>query len=377
MAVVVLLAVAGPTFLMARGATGVISLPERLSTKRGFEILSRDFSAGWAAPVQVVIDGPLLNPSVIAALSRFRSELAADGRFRPVGLQTAPTGTLAVLTLIQNEPPTSEKALANVRELRARLVPAAFGGSVARAYVGGTTAGWFDGLHMIYVFQPIVIALVLALSFILLLVAFRSVVVAGSCILMNLLSVGASYGVLVLVFQYGLGHELLGFTKVDRIEAWVPLLMFCVLFGLSMDYQVFLLSRIRERYDQIGDTREAVAFGIQSTAGIITGAALIMVAVFAGLASGELVMFQQIGFGLAVAVLLDATLVRTVVAPAIITIIGDRYWWLPRWLDWLPRVIGGRPAAGGLQTPAEAQSGGDPHVGPEERQAAGNSVTGD
>ena len=148
----------------------------------------------------------------------------------------------------------------------------------------------------------------------------------------------------MLVFQYGLGHDLLGFTKVDRVEAWVPLLMFCVLFGLSMDYQVFLLSRIRERYDQMGDTREAVAFGIQSTAGIITGAALIMVAVFAGLASGELVMFQQLGFGLAVAVLLDATLVRIVVAPAIIAIIGDRYWWLPRWLEWLPTVLGGSPA---------------------------------
>jgi RND superfamily putative drug exporter len=150
--------------------------------------------------------------------------------------------------------------------------------------------------------------------------------------------VGAAYGALVLAFQFGLGADVLGFRPVDRIEAWVPLLMFCVLFGLSMDYQVFLLSRIRERYDGRGDTAEAVAFGIRTTAGIITGAALIMVVVFAGLASGELVMFQQIGFGLAVAVLLDATIVRIVIAPATIALIGDRYWWLPRWLEWLPKV---------------------------------------
>jgi RND superfamily putative drug exporter len=123
--------------------------------------------------------------------------------------------------------------------------------------------------------------------------------------------------------------------------------MFCVLFGLSMDYQVFLLSRVRERFDLVGDTREAVGFGIQSTAGIITGAALIMVAVFVGLASGQLVMFQQIGFGLAVAVFLDATVVRTVVAPATIALIGDRYWWLPRWLSWLPRVNMGERDMGG------------------------------
>ena len=346
LAVVLLLALAAPAFSMRTGASGLAYLPDRLSSKRGFDMLSQQFSAGWTAPAQVVIDGPLLNPSVVAALGRFRSELISDGRFRTVGLQVAPSGTLAVLTLIQDEAPTSEQALANVRDLRARLIPAAFGGTAARALVGGATAGWVDGLHMIAVYQPVVIGLVLALSFVLLLVAFHSVVVAASCIVMNLLSVGASYGAMVLVFQHGLGHALFGFTRVDTIEAWIPLLMFCILFGLSMDYQVFLLSRIRERYDHSGDTREAVSFGVQSTAGLITGAALIMVAVFAGLASGELVMFQQLGLGLAVAVLLDATLVRTVVAPAIIAIIGRSYWWLPRRLAWLPAILPAEPATG-------------------------------
>jgi RND superfamily putative drug exporter len=187
-------------------------------------------------------------------------------------------------------------------------------------------------------YMPIVIGTVLLLSFILLLLAFRSVVVSATAIVMNLLSVGASYGVLTLVFQWGWGADLMGFTQVDQIESWVPLLMFCVLFGLSMDYQVFLLSRIRERWTETHDSREAVVFGVQSTAGIITGAALIMAAVFIGMGSGELVVLQELGFGLALAVLLDAFAVRAIIAPAMIALIGDRYWWLPRWLEWLPRI---------------------------------------
>jgi RND superfamily putative drug exporter len=336
--VALLLAVATPAFFMVRGATGVTGLPDTLSAKRGFDLLSQEFSAGWTAPVQVVVDGPLLNPGVLAGLQRLRADLEKDGRFTAVSFQAAPSGTAAVLTLIQNEAPTSQAALQNVRDLRRQIIPSAMRTAPATALVGGTTAGFVDGLHMIDIFQPVVIALVLFLSFCLLLVAFRSLLVALTCIAMNLLSVGASYGALVLVFQLGLGHEVLGFRAVDKIEAWVPLLMFCVLFGLSMDYQVFLLSRIRERHDGHGETREAVSFGIRTTAGIITGAALIMVAVFVGLASGELVMFQQIGFGLAVAVLLDASIVRIVIAPATIALIGERYWWLPRWLEWLPRV---------------------------------------
>jgi RND superfamily putative drug exporter len=155
---------------------------------------------------------------------------------------------------------------------------------------------------------------------------------------MNLLSVGASYGLLTLVFQHGIGAGLFGFQQTPRITTWVPLLLFCVLFGLSMDYQVFLLSRVREHYDRTGDTREAVVFGISSTAGIITGAALIMVAVFGGMASGQLVMFQQIGFGLGVAIALDATVVRILVMPSTMAVLGRWNWYLPRWLAWLPGV---------------------------------------
>jgi RND superfamily putative drug exporter len=186
-------------------------------------------------------------------------------------------------------------------------------------------------------FTPIVFAFVLGLSFILLTVAFRSIVVPVTSIIMNLLSVGAAYGLVVLVFQKGVGARLLGFREVDAIESWLPLFLFSILFGLSMDYHVFLVSRIRERFDQTGDNDEAVAFGLRYTGRLITGAALIMVAVFGGFALGDLVMMQQFGFGLAVAVFVDATIVRSVLVPSTMKLLGNKNWYLPRWLEWLPR----------------------------------------
>jgi putative drug exporter of the RND superfamily len=186
----------------------------------------------------------------------------------------------------------------------------------------------------------------LGLSFLLLLVVFRSVVLPLLGVALNLLSVGAAYGLLVLVFQHGIGAGLFGFQQVDTIQAWLPLFLFSVLFGLSMDYQVFLLSRIQERHSRTGDTRDAVAFGLRTTGGIITGAAVIMVAVFAGFAAGRLVELQQTGFGLAVAVLIDATLVRSVLVPAAMRLLGKWNWYLPRWLGWLPQlpIEGAAPA---------------------------------
>jgi RND superfamily putative drug exporter len=160
----------------------------------------------------------------------------------------------------------------------------------------------------------------------------------------------------VLVFQKGYGDDLLGFQRTPTIEAWVPIFLFCVLFGLSMDYHVFLLSRIREHYDQTHRNRESVAVGLQSTARIITGAALIMVAVFSGFAMGRLVMLQQVGFGLAVAVLIDATIIRTIIVPAAMSLLGDRNWYLPRWLHWLPDLrVEGRPVENGNGKPSQPQ----------------------
>src|SRR5262249_35048137 len=191
---------------------------------------------------------------------------------------------------------------------------------------------------------PNVFIFVLGLSFILLTLVFRSIVVAATAILLNLLSVGAAYGLVVLVFQHGVASSLLGFQRVDTIEAWVPLFLFAVLFGLSMDYQVFLLSRIKERYDQTESTDDAVEHGVASTARLITGAALIIVAVFLGFAMGDLVMFQQMGFGVAVALLIDATIIRSVLLPAVMHLLGRWNWYLPRWLNWLPRLQVDAPA---------------------------------
>ena len=204
--------------------------------------------------------------------------------------------------------------------------------------MGGDTAETIDESDTMRRWLPIVLAFVLTLSFVLLTIAFRSLVVAAKAIVVNLLSVGAAYGLLVLVFQHGIGNELFGFPQVDTIEAWVPLFLFAVLFGLSMDYHVFLLSRIRERYRQTADNRDAIAHGVASTGRIITGAALIIIAVFSGFARGDLVMFQQMGFGVAIALLLDATIVRLVLVPAAMQLLGDRNWYLPTWLRWLPDI---------------------------------------
>src|SRR5206468_2033892 len=189
------------------------------------------------------------------------------------------------------------------------------------------------------------------LTLIVLTVVFRSVVIAAKAVLLNLLSVGAAYGLLVLVFQHGFASGLFGFTRADTIEAWVPLFLFSVLFGLSMDYQVFLLTRIRERYVASGDTRDSVAHGVASTARLITGAALIIVAVFLGFAMGDLIMFQQMGFGVAVALLIDATIIRSILVPAAMTLLGRWNWYLPQRLGWLPEV---HVEGGRAQTPARA-----------------------
>lgn len=179
---------------------------------------------------------------------------------------------------------------------------------------------------------------VLGISFLLLTVAFRSLVIAAVSILLNLLSIGAAYGLLTLVFIHGIGAGFFGFQQVTAIDAWVPLFLFSVLFALSMDYQVFLMSRIKERYDESGSTSDAVASGVASTARIITGAALIIVIVFSGFARGQLVMFQQMGFGVAVALILDATLIRLVILPSVLSLLDRRSWYLPSWLAWLPHI---------------------------------------
>ena len=185
---------------------------------------------------------------------------------------------------------------------------------------------------------PAVLVIVLGASFVLLLLAFRSVVIPLMGIVLNLLSTAAAFGLLVAVFQHGWGAGLLGLPQVAGIAPWIPLFLFAVLFGLSMDYHVFLLSRMKESYDVTGDTRSAVVAGLSRTGSLITGAALIMVAVFAGFALGDLAEFCQMGFGLGAAVIIDATLVRTILVPSVMALLDERAWYLPSWLSWLPNV---------------------------------------
>jgi RND superfamily putative drug exporter len=272
------------------------------------------------------------------AIGRLESSLEADGRYGPATLRVSETGDVGVLSVALAGDPEGEPAKEAVNDLRDRFIPAAFSGVEAEVVVTGTTAEAVDAGEIASRWMPIVIALVLGLSFVLLTITFRSLVVPLKAIVLNLLSVGAAYGLMVLVFQKGYGADLLGFQKVETVESWVPLFLFSVLFGLSMDYHVFLLTRIRERFGVTGDNTEAVAYGVGSTARLITGAALIMVAVFTGFAIGDLVMFQQMGFGLAVALILDATIVRSVLVPASMKLLGERNWYLPSWLQWLPHL---------------------------------------
>jgi uncharacterized membrane protein YdfJ with MMPL/SSD domain len=336
--VALLVALAVPYAWVQAGSSGVSTLPDSFASKRAFELLDSEFGARDNTDVDVVIAGEVRSARVRSAAARFQRALARDDRFGTPQITVAPRGDAAILDVPIAGDPVGPRAIDAVRDLRGHYIPDAFADSGANVLVAGEPAGELDFYELAARYQPIVFALVLGLSFLLLVVAFRSLIAAAMSIGANLLSVGAAYGLLVLVFQEGVGADLLGFTQYESIEAWLPLFLFCVLFGLSMDYNVFLVSRIRERWHETGDTAEAVAFGVRSTGRIITGAALIMVAVFAGFATGDLVMFQQMGFGLGVAVLLDATVVRCVLVPAAMKLLGPWNWWLPRRLAWLPDV---------------------------------------
>ncbi len=335
---VLLLALASPVLGLKVGSAGSSSLPPGTVAKEGLAALERDFSRGATDPVNVVVDGPPTSARTRAGLARLRTALDRDRDFavRAAIVQSGPR--LSVTSVPLTIEPTTERASAAIDRLRDDYVPRAFGASSGRVFVGGRPAEARDSYAVDGGWLLIVIPFVLALSLLLLTLAFRSIVIPLTAIVVNLLSVGAAYGILVLVFQEGVGVDLLGFTKVERIESWVPIFLFSVLFGLSMDYQVFLLSRIRERWSTTGDTSGAIVHGVASTARLITGAAAIIIVVFAGFATGQLVGFQEMGFGIALALALDATLVRLLLIPAAMRLLGERNWYLPRWLGWLPRL---------------------------------------
>ena len=332
-----LLAVTVAAFTMNLGSSGLASLPEDNSTRHAFEVINTEFNDGLIT-ADIVIDAPdVTTPAVQAGIESLEADLASDSFYGDLKVVIAPENDLAVIYAVMQGDYASEEAEEALARLRDQYIPAAFDG-VADVYVAGNTATTVDNVNLISKWLPIVFALVLGSSFLFLMIVFRSIVVPIKAVVMNLLSVGAAYGLLVLVFQEGIGADLLGFQQTPTIEFWLPLFLFSILFGLSMDYHVFLLSRIKEHYDLTGDNRASVAFGLRSTAGIITGAALIMVGVFGGFAIGDMSMFQQMGFGLAAAVIIDATLVRSILVPASMVLLGDKNWYFPSWLEWLPRI---------------------------------------
>ena len=330
-------------FDIKTGLNDVNTFPDSAETKKAFLLLEEEFSfgevspAGFLSPAEIVIVGNIDSSDVQEAIANLQQSLVQSPDFPvPPTLEINDEGDLALLSLPFPGESSSRAATADMATLREDLIPAAFDGVPAEVYVGGLTAETADFYGIVDLYTPIVFIFVLGLSFLILMMVFRSLVIPLKAIIMNLLSVGATYGLLVLVFQKGIGASLLGFDHAEVIDAWLPLFLFTILFGLSMDYHVFLLSRIRERYDETEDNTEAVAYGLRSTAGIITGAALIMVVVFGAFATGETIVNQLMGFGLAIAVLLDATLVRSVLVPASMEVLGRGNWYLPSWLRWLP-----------------------------------------
>ena len=328
-------------FDLEKGTSGISVLPDNEPVKIGFTLLDEKFGFGSNAPATVMIDADMQSDEIINAISKVEKSLVDDEGFLNPEINIESSVNFAELTSMIPGDPQNQVSLNSIKRLRNEIIPSAFSGissSSYTVYVGGQSAEVVDSVQMTDEYFPIVLGLVLSLSLILLLFAFRSITISIASIIMNLLSVGAAYGLLVLVFQKGFMIDIFGFEQVDQLEFWLPLFMFSILFGLSMDYHVFMLSRIKEHFDETGSSDESVAFGLRKTASIITGAALIMVAVFGGFALGELAFFQSMGFGLGAAVLIDATVVRSILVPSVMKILGTRAWYLPKFLNWLPNI---------------------------------------
>jgi putative drug exporter of the RND superfamily len=334
---------------MREGFSGITTIPQGIQTRDAFDVLVAKFptTGTQGSTADVVIPGDSTDPTVQAEVQTLEAAAAGDPSFgKPEPPQTSADGTVTLVRFPfagEATDTSSEAAVNAITQMRETYVPEAFGQD-SGVLVGGDTATAKDFFDITDLYTPIIILLILGLSFILLTVVFRSIVVPAKAIVMNLLSVGAAYGLITLIFQKGGPSfaksiaDALNFIQVDAIEAWLPLFLFSILFGLSMDYQVFLLTRIREEYDKSGDNSEAVAYGLRTTGGIITGAAIIMVAVFAAFASGRIAGIQQMGFGLAIAVFLDATIVRSILVPSAMKLLDYRNWYLPSWLQWLPKL---------------------------------------
>jgi RND superfamily putative drug exporter len=353
----VLIALALPALGMKTVVPGAEALPQDLPAVQTYNKLQQAFP-GESDPAVVVVKAPSVEaPEVRNAIADLREQAVASGRIHePVTIDVNKAGTVAEIELPMDGTGTDEASNAALATLRDDVIPATVGAlDGVEAGVTGTTAISKDFDSSMRSTAPFVFAFVLAFAFVLMLVSFRSIVIAIKTIVLNLLSVAAAYGVLVLVFQHGWAKGLLGFDYTGGVMAFLPVFLFVILFGLSMDYHVFILSRIKEAYDRGMKTDDAVAFGIKTTAGVVTSAAIVMVFVFSIFATLSVVMLKQFGVGLATAVLIDATIVRAVLLPAAMKLLGDWNWYLPKWLDWLPRLEHERSAEVPAQVEAEPQ----------------------
>jgi RND superfamily putative drug exporter len=330
-----LVALAAPVLGLHVGMPDQGTLPTERTERRAYDLVARGFGAGVNGPLVVAVDVS----GGTGVLGPLRAAIAADRGI--AGVAPADVhGGVAALVAFPTTGPQDDATAATIRRLRADVLPPALANTSAVAHVGGRTASFVDIGQRVQDRLPVLIAAVVGLSFLLLMVVFRSILVPLKAALLNLLGVGAAYGVLVMVFQWGWGASLIGLHTTIPIVSVLPMFMFAILFGLSMDYEVFLLSRIREEYLASGDATASVIAGLAGTARVITSAALIMISVFLGFVVGNDPSTKMFGLGLAVAILIDATLVRMVLAPATMRLLGDANWWLPAWLDRLLPSIG-------------------------------------
>jgi putative drug exporter of the RND superfamily len=349
-----MLVLASPWIHLRIGVTDFTSFPDEIDGVQAVKLIDAKWPQGGVQDLQVAVTG-YDRADVKAAVENFKTAgLAVPGLSGPVQVFPSRDGTVALVSFTiageQNDP----AAQATVRQMRSQTVPAAFGSlSGVQAYVTGNAASAMDVTQIYLDAIPLVFAFVLGLSFLLLLVVFHSLVIPIKAIALNLLSTAAAFGVMVAVFQDGIIGHAFGLAQSAVIESWVPIFVFAILFGLSMDYHVFILTRVKEARDRGLDSRAAVAKGISITSGTITSAATIMVLVFAAFITIPFAFIQELGLGLAVAVLLDATVIRSVLLPSTMTLLGDWNWWLPPFLRWLPRVtIEGEPEAELIPEPA-------------------------
>jgi uncharacterized membrane protein YdfJ with MMPL/SSD domain len=353
-----LLALALPAFGMNVKSTGVNDFPQGLSTIKTYQQIQQLYPSEHPPAVLVVQADDVRLPQVRRAIDEVTTDARSEGV--AVGapeIRVNDQATVASVSLPLAGNGENERSKNALSSLRDDLIPSAFGGTGASVEVAGDTASNVDWQDSLKTHLPLVFGFVLSLAFLLLLVTFRSIVVPITSIALNMLSVGAAYGLLVLVFQHGFAQGLLGVDS-NGVTSWLPLFLFVVLFGLSMDYHVFILSRIKELVDRGMPTEQAIERGIGSTAGTVTSAAIVMVAVFSIFATLSFIDFKQMGVGLAAAILIDATLIRGVLLPATMKLLGERNWYLPSWLQWLPRRRSVVPQddvpAGALPEPARA-----------------------